>query len=414
MANYVVVHRPRRYAVTRQASGGRTVARFGLLGPTGPNAVTATTTTTLTGLLKGDGSVVSAVTTSAGLAAVLSDETGTGVVVYSVSPTVTTPIVTGTLTVEAAGGSAVNRVQVSQSGAVTSVTVAATAGSGQQLQVVCRDRTYTFTDGTGGGFSNPTSQMQSGEFRAGSGQQIGWSSSANPAGTAADTALARAAARVIGITDGGTLRSVPLTPAQISANQNDYAPGVARYYRLSSDAARTVTGLSVSQVDGQECEAWNVGSFGLTLAHQSGSSAAANRFITDDGRDTILEPSERAELRYDSTVSRWRVSVIQRKQPGELYLPWWETPAGTIPLNRGMRRKLYLRRLSLQLDTGTLTVTVRLNGVAVPGWDAVGATTALQDIAPTSGPIIADAVGGANLTVTVSGSGTGLTLGLSE
>jgi hypothetical protein len=31
----VVVHRPRRYTVTRQASGGRTVARFGLLGPAG-------------------------------------------------------------------------------------------------------------------------------------------------------------------------------------------------------------------------------------------------------------------------------------------------------------------------------------------------------------------------------------------
>lgn len=42
MANYVVVHRPRKYDVTRAAAGGRTVARFGLVGATGatgPNSI---------------------------------------------------------------------------------------------------------------------------------------------------------------------------------------------------------------------------------------------------------------------------------------------------------------------------------------------------------------------------------------
>src|SRR5207244_2832100 len=71
-----------------------------------------------------------------------------------------------------------------------------------------------------------------------------WFSSAAWWGTA-DVSFIRTAAKVVGIRDGttggGTLSSVPLSPSQITANQNDYAPGVARYYRLSTDASRDVT-----------------------------------------------------------------------------------------------------------------------------------------------------------------------------
>ena len=142
---------------------------------------------------------------------------------------------------------------------------------------------------------------------------IGWGAATNPSATL-DTALARAAAKVVGLTDGssggGTLRSVPLTPAQITAGQNDYAPGVARFYRLSTDAARTITGLSVSQVDGQECELWNVGGNNIVLAHQSASSTAANRFICTGAADITLAADEIALLRYDGTTSRWRVRKV--------------------------------------------------------------------------------------------------------
>jgi hypothetical protein len=52
----------------------------------------------------------------------------------------------------------------------------------------------------------------------------------------------------------------------------------------------------------------NVGSFALTLKHQSTSSSAANRFTTPWAGDCILAASGgNAVLVYDSTSSTWRV-----------------------------------------------------------------------------------------------------------
>ena len=138
-----------------------------------------------------------------------------------------------------------------------------------------------------------------------------------------DTELSRAAAKVVrfgSALDGHTLSSVPLPPSQIVADTNNYAPGVARYYRLTTDASRTLTGL-VAGVDGEEREIWNVGSFNLVLAHQSGSSTAANRFVCQNSLDLTILPGEMAYLRYDGTTARWRVfpeAVISRVAAGVL------------------------------------------------------------------------------------------------
>lgn len=118
------------------------------------------------------------------------------------------------------------------------------------------------------------------------------------------------AAKVIQINDGstggGTLSSVPLTPAQITGNVNDYAPGTARYYRLSSDASHNVTGF-VAGVNGQECWFVNVGAQNIVLKHQDSGSTAANQFLCDTGADVTLAPAARASLVYDGTTQRWRV-----------------------------------------------------------------------------------------------------------
>lgn len=156
----------------------------------------------------------------------------------------------------------------------------------------------------------PRYLLQDSTKRMGSGVKLGWSSATNPNSAANDTEFARAAAKVVSLENGGTLRSIPLTPAQITSNQNNYAPGVARFYRLSTDASRNVTGLSVSQVDGQECEVWNVGSNAIVLKHQDALSTAANRFICTGAADITLAADEIALLRYDSTTSRWRVRKV--------------------------------------------------------------------------------------------------------
>ena len=107
-------------------------------------------------------------------------------------------------------------------------------------------------------------------------------------------------------TDSGRFRASPLSPAEITANQNNYNPGTNGVWRLSSDASRTITGIS-GPVAGDYLEIINVGSNDIVLANESASSTAGNRIITGLGADLTLNAGEWARLWYDSTSSRWRV-----------------------------------------------------------------------------------------------------------
>ncbi len=96
------------------------------------------------------------------------------------------------------------------------------------------------------------------------------------------------------------------SPSQITSNQNDYAGATADINRLSSDAARDITGFS-GGADGKTLVLVNVGSNTITLKHQSTSSTAANRIIVPWAADYILAADGAAVLVYDNTTSRWRV-----------------------------------------------------------------------------------------------------------
>lgn len=97
-----------------------------------------------------------------------------------------------------------------------------------------------------------------------------------------------------------------ISPAQIVANTNDYAPAGfadASVLRLNSDAARNLTGLA-GGADGRLIALVNTGSFTITLVNESASSTAANRFAF--GADFNLLAGMGLWLWYDSTSSRWR------------------------------------------------------------------------------------------------------------
>ena len=128
-----------------------------------------------------------------------------------------------------------------------------------------------------------------------------------------DAILARSGAKVVSVegasSTGATFRHIPTRPSQITADQNNYAPGGASKLQYwTTDAARTITGLSLSQVDGQVHEIWNVGSNNIVLANESASSTAANRFQNTTGADITLAAKQMAFLRYDNTQSRWLVT----------------------------------------------------------------------------------------------------------
>jgi hypothetical protein len=104
---------------------------------------------------------------------------------------------------------------------------------------------------------------------------------------------------------GAALCSQPRSPAQITSDQNNYAPNTFSNIRLSSDAARSITGL-VAGVPGEQIHCIrNVGSHAITLEHQHTSSDEANRFLSITGADIVLAAGEAAAGYYDDTDARW-------------------------------------------------------------------------------------------------------------
>jgi hypothetical protein len=104
-----------------------------------------------------------------------------------------------------------------------------------------------------------------------------------------------------------SVANVVSTPSQITSNQNNYTLGTAAdIFRISSDAARDITGV-VATASGDAKVLLNVGSFSITLKHQSASSTAANRFLCAGGSDFVLSADSSCCIIYDSTTARWRV-----------------------------------------------------------------------------------------------------------
>ena len=105
---------------------------------------------------------------------------------------------------------------------------------------------------------------------------------------------------------GAFVSSGTLSPAQITSNQNDYAPtgfSTAFLLNLTTDADRTVTGLA-GGATGRMIFLLNGGSFNITLAANSGSSSSANRFFMN--QDLVLPSKAGVLLVYGGAA--WTVA----------------------------------------------------------------------------------------------------------
>jgi hypothetical protein len=108
-------------------------------------------------------------------------------------------------------------------------------------------------------------------------------------------------------------------PAQITSDQNDYAPGAKSLAWLSTDATRSITGFDASNpASGKVLIVVNVGSFDFILEHEHAGSSAANRITCESGADITIGPNEVALLLYDLGSTRWRAAQITgaRYKPG--------------------------------------------------------------------------------------------------
>lgn len=100
-----------------------------------------------------------------------------------------------------------------------------------------------------------------------------------------------------------------LTPPQITANEDNYAPaGItgASVLRLSSDASRNITGMGVVSSDCLTYHIFNVGAFNIVLKNEDVSSGATGRFLLHDSVDITLKPNSGITIMYDATSQRWR------------------------------------------------------------------------------------------------------------
>lgn len=116
-------------------------------------------------------------------------------------------------------------------------------------------------------------------------------------------------------TVGATLHAIPDSPTQLTADQDNYQAGTGRsmFYRLSSDASRSITGFNPAGGTNQDGELHyfiNVGSNNIVLVNESASSTAGNRFLNVTGADITLATNEMAMLVYDNTSARWRVAKM--------------------------------------------------------------------------------------------------------
>lgn len=162
-------------------------------------------------------------------------------------------------------------------------------------------------------------------IRLSKGGGIYWSNTTNDANTVSDDTGIYSASRGVFAVDasmqsvnpqGGSFAFKSFTTTQ-AANVNNWVMGPSAFQRVNCTTASSITGIapytSGVHVDGRMIRVYNVGTANLTLTHNSGSSASANRMWNSTAADIILATNDYAELMYDSTsngsgAAGWRAS----------------------------------------------------------------------------------------------------------
>lgn len=110
---------------------------------------------------------------------------------------------------------------------------------------------------------------------------------------------------------GGTIgNGAVCRAAQITANQNDYAPeGIANaiILEIESDAPRTITGIALGTRARRFLWIVNRGNNAITLSHNSASSAVGNRFAISSGADFTLRSGGFIQSYYETGTDVLRI-----------------------------------------------------------------------------------------------------------
>lgn len=163
----------------------------------------------------------------------------------------------------------------------------------------------------------------------GSGTDLTFSGSASPyslnSSTGSDVTIAEGSGVTLSrsgnqltIAASGGSSPVVISPAQITADQDDYSPtdwATATLVRLSGDSGlRAITSFSATGVsDGEVKKLVNVGTYPLYIPSDHPDGTSANRI--SGGQDYFLMPKRSLEMAYDATASRWIVADYSPPTP---------------------------------------------------------------------------------------------------
>lgn len=248
---------------------------------------------------------------SANLAAAMTDETGSGSVVFATSPTLVTPAL-GTPSSATLTNATGLPVSTGISGLGTGVASFLATPSTANLAAAVTGETGSgaLVFGTSPNITTPTGIVKG---DVGLGNVDNTSDATKNAASATLTNKTISAPVITGIVDiqGAAKFTGIASPSQITATQNDYNPSAvicasAETLRLTSDASRDVTGLA-GGVTGCQLVIMNVGSNPIVLKDQAAGSTAGNRMAL--GGDATVASQASYTLRYDGTSSRWRPLV---------------------------------------------------------------------------------------------------------
>jgi hypothetical protein len=118
---------------------------------------------------------------------------------------------------------------------------------------------------------------------------------------------------------GAIFRNGAITPASLSANQNNYNPSglaTANLIRQASTANVNITGLVAPATNGQWLAIENINALGgsiITLTAYDPASTGANEFCL--AHPIGILPQQSVSLVYDSTALCWRQDAIIRAHP---------------------------------------------------------------------------------------------------
>lgn len=125
-------------------------------------------------------------------------------------------------------------------------------------------------------------------------------------------------AQISGYTAQGARYAHDLNTITLAATEDDLDLAVAtatgafngEIIRVNTDAGGTsITGMN-GGIRGRQLKLCNINAGDLTLVHQSGSSAAANRFLSPTGANIVLGLHDIADLWYDGVQARWRIANV--------------------------------------------------------------------------------------------------------